>query len=439
MSTPIPSFFKMRLVIVVVLVLFGFFFIGLLHRALAYESCAYFDSIDVSCVEQTFYDTYEPNVSSDCDSSSSDCSCLFNFGYSRCFYPLSAATLVCFVVCVDCVDSDLNGYCDDPNACPDTAATRCGGSVNVIWDDVTHCLYTCKCPDYTGQDNYDFDTCSADGIPDSCPDADGDGVADVCDDCPDNPDLWIDQYSMFFVKDFCDGHDIGDPCGTIDVRCSDGESTFKPLPGIAYEDFLTCCDPLELPQCQLTDDCKKDSDGDGISDGEDLDDDNDGIPDTEDDDDDGDGIPDDEDSDRDSDGDGIPDSTDPDDDNDGIPDTEDDDDDGDGIPDDEEGDSEEFNEAPYSSSALAQLAGQFSTRFQLFITKMKATSLFSLPSDFLGNVPSGGSPVLIIDGGDTYGQQKVDFSDWSAGWLVFRSVFLIFSSFIGFRILTLKR
>ena len=69
---------------------------------------------------------------------------------------------------------------------------------------------------------------------------------------------------------------------------------------------------------------------------------------------------------------------------------------------------------------------------------MKTTSIFSLSDDLLGDVPTGGSSVLTIEGGDTYGQQEIDFNDWSAGWLVFRSVIMIFSSFIAFRILTLK-
>merc|ERR1712038_862284 len=60
----------------------------------------------------------------------------------------------------------------------------------------------------------------------------------------------------------------------------------------------------------------RDSDGDGLSDEDDLDDDNDGTPDDDDMDDDGDGIPDHADMDRDSDGDGIADVDDEDDDND---------------------------------------------------------------------------------------------------------------------------
>merc|ERR1712062_941709 len=80
----------------------------------------------------------------------------------------------------------------------------------------------------------------------------------------------------------------------------------------------------------------RDSDGDGLSDEDDLDDDNDGTPDDDDMDDDGDGIPDHADRDRDSDGDGIADVDgfpyyDDDDDNDGLLDHEDPDDDGDGV------------------------------------------------------------------------------------------------------------
>merc|ERR1712212_1354041 len=65
----------------------------------------------------------------------------------------------------------------------------------------------------------------------------------------------------------------------------------------------------------------RDSDGDGLSDEDDLDDDNDGTPDDDDMDDDGDGIPDHADRDRDSDGDGIADV----DDDDGVLDGEDED------------------------------------------------------------------------------------------------------------------
>merc|ERR1712198_599921 len=83
----------------------------------------------------------------------------------------------------------------------------------------------------------------------------------------------------------------------------------------------------------------RDSDGDGLSDEDDLDDDNDGTPDDEDMDDDGDGIPDHADRDRDSDGDGIAD-----DDNDGILDSEDPDDDGDGVLDGEDEDHPDYND-----------------------------------------------------------------------------------------------
>ncbi|MCI5219522.1 MAG: hypothetical protein D3914_10120 [Candidatus Electrothrix sp. LOE2] len=243
----------------------------------------------------------------------------------------------------------------------------------------------------------------------------------------------------FFCQDEA-GFSPGDYCGYLSIDChGDGDSTWNPVSGMTVDFMMRCCTPSEsTSSCDATDDCKKDSDGDGIADSDDPDDDNDGIPDTEDDDDDGDGIPDDDDIDRDSDGDGIPDKYDTDDDNDGIPDTEDDDDDGDGIPDDEEGDYKDFDEPPYSSSSLSEAAGRFGTRFHLFISTMKNTSLFSLPSNFVGNIPSSGNSVLVIDGGETYGQQVIDFSHWSAGWLVFRSVILISSSFIALRILTLK-
>ncbi|MCI5159056.1 MAG: hypothetical protein D3906_11610, partial [Candidatus Electrothrix sp. AUS1_2] len=42
MSAPIPSFFKMRLIVALVLVFLGFFFIGLINRAFGESFCGSF-------------------------------------------------------------------------------------------------------------------------------------------------------------------------------------------------------------------------------------------------------------------------------------------------------------------------------------------------------------------------------------------------------------
>ena len=397
MAAPIPSFLKMRIVIAVALVLLGFFFIGLLNRAFAEElSCPYFsfliDNISDG-LERSLAGSYssESEASSSCASDKGGaCNCIDASGYYQCYYESSSDSYSYHVVCSDCSDSlPLDGYCD-------------GGA---------------------------------------CEDIDGDGAPDACDDCPSNPDRIYSQYAMVVTSSACAGFSPGDPCGTLNISCYTNDSTLNPPAGMTVSQMLDCCGQADIPQCQTNADCKKDTDGDGIPDSEDDDDDNDGIPDDEDDDDDGDGIPDNNDKDQgggydpDTDGDGTPDSLDDDDDNDGIPDNEDDDDDGDGIPDYEE----KPNSPDYTSDKLAALAQKFQDRFNQFINTLKQSSLFSLPDRMLGGMPSSGSSVLVIDGGETYGVQQVDFGDWTDGLLVFRTVIYISAAFIAFRIVTLKR
>jgi hypothetical protein len=390
MAFPIPSFFKIRLIVVISMIFLGFFFIGLVHRAFAVGSCA---SGSVTCweTELSLYDSSESLVAD------------YNSGPGGPWYgggPFSCTA---------------GGWCE-------LETSMSVGTVYYMRDLDGNCstlyLYV-LCSDST------------------CPDTDGDGVLDPCDQCPNNPDLVYSQvpYEVAFVD--CGGFTLGDDCGSVTYDCPTGDSQYNPPVGMSQAEMLQCCGPSEMPSCSVTDDCEKDTDGDGIPDSTDTDDDGDGIPDTEDPDSDGDGIPNEDDDDnKDSDGDGIPDSEDPDDDNDGIPDDEDDDDDGDGVPDDVN--FHGFVNSAYSSSLVASIGTRFKDRFSLFIDRMKSTSLFSLPGQVFGNIPTGGSPILVIDGGETYGQQTIDFSDWSDGLLVFRSVIYIFSVAVAFRIVTLK-
>ncbi|MGR0481829.1 MAG: hypothetical protein ACTFAL_10610 [Candidatus Electronema sp. V4] len=205
-----------------------------------------------------------------------------------------------------------------------------------------------------------------------------------------------------------------------------------------------------------TDDSQdEDDDGDGTSDCEDpnhedyRDDDNDTIPDCIDTDDDDDGIPDGQDpcpqnSDPncdDSDGDGIPDSEDPDDDGDGTPNSEDEDDDGDGIP-----DADELNPFPEPPPFtlefdVAALFQKYLDRFSEFLTSMRQTSVFSIPNQVLGGIPSsGGSPVVTISTGESFGgDHEVDFSGWASGLAVIRGVLYAVFTALAVRIVILKR
>jgi cell surface hyaluronidase len=142
-------------------------------------------------------------------------------------------------------------------------------------------------PDATDPQPYvsallDFDK---DGIPDDIdPDDDNDGVTDLLDAFPRNPNESVDS----------------DGDGTGDNQDLDDDNDGVPDIGDAF--------PLNLRE-QL------DSDLDGIGNNEDLDDDNDGFPDLVD------AFPFDTDEHLDTDSDGIGDNTDEDDDNDGLPDT----------------------------------------------------------------------------------------------------------------------
>lgn len=79
----------------------------------------------------------------------------------------------------------------------------------------------------------------------------------------------------------------------------------------------------------------------------------------------------------------------------------------------------------------------FGARLTEFITTVKTSSLFSLPSSAF-TVPGGGSSQLTINGGETFGVHVFDFADMSNLWLVLKSVVLCGFSFVAVRIVCLK-
>lgn len=267
--------------------------------------------------------------------------CLYNPTYSQIFWinDWSANTQDFVLLCL--------GKDED---CLDEAAQACDGAENVIWNEDGDCSYDCT--------------------PGSCPDGDGDGVVDECDDCPDDANVQYLDHEQFFATDdilIIEGEHVrtiaeGYKCGECTDSCDGPEVTCTP--DGAFKDWAEvekycAMDPgAPPPECDLSK-CARaeaDTDGDGIPNHQDPDIDGDGIPNAQDDDMDGDGIPNAEDDDvdgdgiadvlegKDTDGDGIPDDVDDDDDNDGIPDDVDDDDDGDGVPDDEDTERKENEE-----------------------------------------------------------------------------------------------
>ncbi len=80
----------------------------------------------------------------------------------------------------------------------------------------------------------------------------------------------------------------------------------------------------------------------------------------------------------------------------------------------------------------------FVSRTNDFIDQMKSTGLFSLPGQITQNIPTGGDSVMTIEAGQ-YGTHDFNFADWGNALVVLRTVCLIVFSWIGIRIVTLKR
>lgn len=76
-------------------------------------------------------------------------------------------------------------------------------------------------------------------------------------------------------------------------------------------------------------------------------------------------------------------------------------------------------------------------RFQSFVTDMKNTAVFSLPNQFLGNIPSSSNSVMTFNGG-RYGQHSFDFASLSLLWIALKTVVLVMFGWFSIRIVSLK-
>ncbi|WP_420208019.1 hypothetical protein [Candidatus Electronema sp. JC] len=511
MSAPIPSFFKIRCVFAIILILIGFMLLGLTRRAFA---CPYLGSFVGTnpCTNRWSIDEHCGYPTKDAAAQACGSSCVYRVTDSTDYEGLMGAGVEFYRTPFDydnctfsiyyIVGDDGGDDGGDSGNCPDERAaleTECGSRGYTIDEN------TCQ-----GHCNTDGDQCAAEraaleqqcGGPDKytideytcegecvCQDADGDDAPDSCDACPDDPSLFITRLDYVVpAGSTCGSLSAGQSCGYVQYACGapSSEAVTYPSGGLDDTDVITCCeskpdlscscsnvggggkdtdgdgtpddqdtdddgdgipdsedpcptnpDPDCVDPCEGRDDPNcRDTDGDGEPDSTDTDDDGDGIPDSEDTDDDGDGIPDDQETD--TDGDGIPDENDPDDDNDDIPDTEDKDDDGDGTPDDEETDPYQTKEAPYSF--ITEIGKQFGDRFTAFIEEMKGTSIFSIPGQIMGDIPTGGSPSIEFNGGEYFGGlQEISLSHWSAGLAVIRaSLYALFAA-VAIRIGALGR
>lgn len=81
----------------------------------------------------------------------------------------------------------------------------------------------------------------------------------------------------------------------------------------------------------------------------------------------------------------------------------------------------------------------FSKRMTDFFSSAKQSAIFSLPSSF-ADIPSGSSPLISIDAPGIFGHSLTfDFSSMDRLWAILRPVVLAGFSFIGIRIVCLKR
>ena len=80
---------------------------------------------------------------------------------------------------------------------------------------------------------------------------------------------------------------------------------------------------------------------------------------------------------------------------------------------------------------------EIGTRFNLFMTDMKSSGIFALPSQLLGNVPGGGQSYFDVSFG-RMGSTRFDLSSFASAIAVMRTLVLIVFSFTGFKIVTLK-
>jgi hypothetical protein len=109
-----------------------------------------------------------------------------------------------------------------------------------------------------------------------------------------------------------------------------------------------------------------------------------------------------------------------------------------------EGELEEINRGRYQGPRTKEPyivpENDFSIRTTTFLSEMKSTGIFSIPSQLASSIPGGGSPILSIETGKTFGgTHTIDFSMLSTALLILRSLFQISGMAIAIRIVTLKR
>jgi len=95
------------------------------------------------------------------------------------------------------------------------------------------------------------------------------------------------------------------------------------------------------------------------------------------------------------------------------------------------------------TDTLTAIKTKYSDRYDLFITTVKESDLFSLPFDIFAGPSGSGSSVQTVDigkwGSSSEQTATIDYSDYDNIWAILRSVLLLVTSFACFKILVLKK
>ena len=99
---------------------------------------------------------------------------------------------------------------------------------------------------------------------------------------------------------------------------------------------------------------------------------------------------------------------------------------------------------PITSSAFdpPYNPGEFDipARFTSFLQNVKSSGLFSFSTSFFNSLPGGGSPLLTVNGGQTFGTHTYDFSQaFSSGLPILKSILLALFGFLSVRAVIMKR
>jgi len=103
---------------------------------------------------------------------------------------------------------------------------------------------------------------------------------------------------------------------------------------------------------------------------------------------------------------------------------------------------EGLGDGNYSPDAMGEAytteTFDFGSRTNTFFDELKNTSLFSLPSHILSDIPDSSNSTMSFDGG-VYGQHTYDFASMGSIYVTLRAILITLFGYLSVRIVVLKR